>query len=258
MEFRDGSTKGQATAQTRKRAMSTVPDNAPGKTLPTHVWRNKDSALPCTPSGVEETDQKSGRVYAEVVTPSGDKNFVPKDELRTVAAWKKELKASAKKTSAPPKITAEDAARLDTWMTELAASAHGAGREEASGDWRFGSSDALVLHPNGFWHDFAGADGGCGALSLLAHLHGGEEAGARVAQAWLDEHAGMGRFAPGDAAEDEDATASLLDAENTAYIAALFARAAAGHFEPGGHGLFRRTPIRHRRHRSREPTALAA
>ena len=60
------------------------------------------------------TDGTPDKKGAWVVTPSGYKNFVPKDELLTVAAWKKELKASAKKASAPPKITAEDSARKST------------------------------------------------------------------------------------------------------------------------------------------------
>ena len=63
-----------------------------------HVWRAADADYPCTPTGVEQSDEniESGRVYAQVRTPEGGQNFVPKDQLVTVAAQKAETKAAAK------------------------------------------------------------------------------------------------------------------------------------------------------------------
>ncbi len=141
----------------------------------------------------ESTGRKTLLGPAALGAYSVEQFYVPQDELITLAAWKKEQAEAAQRV---PKLTAADLARLDSWMTELAAQVQGAGREEASGDWRFGSNDALVIHPHGFWHNFAGGDSGHGALSLLAHLHGGEEAGTRVAVAWLAQHAGKGVLLP--------------------------------------------------------------
>ena len=46
----------------------------------THLWRTKSSDLPCTPTGVEQSDE-NGRIYAQVRTPEGDENYVPKEEI---------------------------------------------------------------------------------------------------------------------------------------------------------------------------------
>ncbi len=167
-------------------------------------------------------------------------------------------KASAKKASAPPKITAEDVARLDTWMTELAASVHGAGREEASGDWRFGSNDALVLHPTASgmislgWRRLRRAEPARASARWRGGRHPGRAGVARRSTP------AQGASLPATQAEDEDAAASLLDAENDGLHRCALRAGRAGHREPRGHGLFRRPPIRHRRHRGREPIALAA
>jgi putative DNA primase/helicase len=123
-------------------------------------------------------------------------------------------------------LSADDTARLDTWLCELAAQVHGDGREEASGDWRFGSDDSLILHPNGYWHDFAFGGGGHGALKLLAHLHGSDEAAVTAASAWLKQHANDGRFGRDFDPAEDDAKQSLVDAERTAFIKSLLARAA--------------------------------
>jgi hypothetical protein len=63
-----------------------------------HIWRSKGLDTPCTPTGVEQSDEnlENGRVYAQVRTPEGDENFVPKDELITVAAQKAEQNKAAK------------------------------------------------------------------------------------------------------------------------------------------------------------------
>jgi hypothetical protein len=46
-----------------------------------HFWRSQDYDWPCTPTGVEQRDDRDGRVYAFVVTPDGTEHVVPKDEL---------------------------------------------------------------------------------------------------------------------------------------------------------------------------------
>jgi hypothetical protein len=181
----------------------------------THLWRTQDGDFPCTPTGVEQSNEsiENGRVYAQVQPTKGKKSYVPKDQL-----FLRPTKAA--------QLSADDIARLDTFACELAAQVHGDGREEASGDWRFGRNDALVLHPNGYWHDFASGNGGHGAVKLLAHLHGSDEAAANVARAWLAQHAGDGRLGRDFDADEDDAKRSLVDAERTAYIKALWARAA--------------------------------
>jgi hypothetical protein len=181
----------------------------------THLWRSKGGDIPCTPTGVEQSNEpiESGRVYTQVQPIKGKKSFVPKDELILRPA-----KAA--------QLSAEDLARLDTWVCELAAQVHGGGREEASGDWRFGSNDALVIHPNSYWHDFSASVGGHGALKLLAHLHGGDTAAVNVARAWLAQHTGDGQFGRDFDADEEETEQSLVDAERTAFIRALWDRAA--------------------------------
>ena len=131
-----------------------------------------------------------------------------------------------KKYQTNPSLSATDLARLDTWTVEIAAQARGDGREEASGGWRFGRKGSLALHRNTAWYDFEASVGGCGALSLLVHFHGGEQVGADAARAWLNLHAGdgcLGRDGADDEARDE---AQLIDdTQHQAYIDALWARA---------------------------------
>ena len=181
----------------------------------THLWCGKGGDIPVTPSGLERSDEtiENGRVYAEVRPLKGKKSFVPKDEL---------ILRPAK--AAP--LSAADIARLDTWVCELAARVHGDGREEASGGWRFGNNDALVIHHSLYWHDFSASVGGHGALKLLAHLHGGDAAAVNVARAWLAQNAGDGRLGRDFESDEEETEQSLVDTERTAYIKALWARAA--------------------------------
>jgi putative DNA primase/helicase len=136
-------------------------------------------------------------------------------------------RAQGGRRAPPPQgLSAADVARLDTWTLELAAQVHGDGREEASGDWRFCADDHLVLHPGRYWHDFRASKGGHGALCLLAHLHGSAEAAANVARAWLAQHFGDGRLGRDAPSDDDEAKQSLVDAEQTAFIKALWPRAA--------------------------------
>jgi putative DNA primase/helicase len=107
-------------------------------------------------------------------------------------------------------------------MVEIATAERGAGREEASGDWRFGGNDGLVIHHNGYWHDFVAGKGGHGALSLFAHLRGDEQA---VARAWLAQHAGDGRLGRSDGSEEDEFAQSLIEAQAEAFIDSLWFRA---------------------------------
>ena len=132
-------------------------------------------------------------------------------------------KNGQKEQGDPPHLSATDLARLDSWLLEIAAQVHGPGREEASGNFRFGSNDSLAVHRNGYWHSFSAGKGGHSAKSLLTHLHGGAAAG--VARAWLAAHAGDGRLGRGEGAGDDETAQSLLDAEAEAFIDALWLRA---------------------------------
>lgn len=120
-----------------------------------------------------------------------------------------------------PRLSASDVARLDSWTLELAAQVRGDGREETSGGWRFGANDALIVHPNGYWHDFSADVSGHGALSLLAHLHGDDQAGVDVARTWLAQNPGDGRLGRDNAADEDDPERSILDAEAEAFIDAI-------------------------------------
>jgi len=70
----------------------------------THVWRAQDLDLPCRLTGREwpETD---GQVFVEI-TREGSVTSVPKDEIITFAAWKKEQSKATQKTHGPRAKTA--------------------------------------------------------------------------------------------------------------------------------------------------------
>jgi Protein of unknown function (DUF3631)/Toprim domain len=125
-------------------------------------------------------------------------------------------------------LSAEDTARLDTWLVEIAHKHFGEVRQEANGGWRAGDSQALVLHRNACWHDFRVGESGHGALSLLARLHhdNGETA-LKVARDWLTRHGGDGQLgrAVGDSGlgDEEDAEATAVDnAWRTAFVETLW------------------------------------
>jgi len=59
--------------------------------------------------------------------------------------------------SAAHGFSAEDVARIDSWILEIAAKQlGGVAPEEANGGWRVGDNRRLVIHRNGCWHDYVG------------------------------------------------------------------------------------------------------
>jgi hypothetical protein len=128
-------------------------------------------------------------------------------------------------------LSAEDTARLDTWLVEIADKHLGEVRPEASGGWRAGDSQALVIHRNACWHDFRVGETGHGGLSLLAHLHPDHaETALKAARDWLARHSGdgqLGRTGSDDGLGDERETeATAVDAAwRTAFVETLWGRA---------------------------------
>jgi hypothetical protein len=124
-------------------------------------------------------------------------------------------------------LSAEDTARLDTWLVEIADKYLGDVHQEANGGWRAGDSHALVLRRDACWHDFRPGETGHGGLSLLVHLHRDDaEASLKVARDWLARHSGDGQLGRGSdsalgAAGDAEATA-VDDAWRTAFVEALW------------------------------------
>jgi hypothetical protein len=104
-----------------------------GKDAYTHLWRTPGGDFPCTPTGVEKSDEsvESGRVYAQVRTPEGDENYVPKDEL------------ILRPTKAARGLSASEHARLDSYILTIAGEARGTPVSDSSGGWRFGGRGAL-------------------------------------------------------------------------------------------------------------------
>ena len=124
---------------------------------------------------------------------------------------------------AQPGLPAADVARLDTWSIEIAEAMLGAAQQQASGDYRIGANRALVIHPNGCWHDFSASKGGYGALELLVHLRGGIcQLALETAHEWLSTHECDGRLG-GVNGDDEGEGAD--DAQRVAYIETLWNRA---------------------------------
>jgi Protein of unknown function (DUF3631) len=125
-------------------------------------------------------------------------------------------------------LSAEDSARLDTWIVEIADKHIGDIHQEANGGWRFGASHALVLRRNACWHDFRLGESGHGALSLLAHLHHDDgETALKAAKDWLVRHNGDGQLGrPGSNSglgDEEDAEATTVDdAWRTALVETLW------------------------------------
>src|SRR5580693_5976111 len=117
--------------------------------------------------------------------------------------------------SASHGFSAEDEARIDSWIVEIAAKQlGGVAPEEANGEWRVGDNRRLVIHRNGCWHDYVDEKTGHGALSLLAYLHHDDaEAALEAAQAWLAQHKGDGQLgrANGDGEDEEEAEAIAAD-----------------------------------------------
>jgi hypothetical protein len=117
-----------------------------------------------------------------------------------------------------PHLSAEDVARLDTWLPEIAERYLGKVQLEANGDYRVGGNRGLVIHPNGVWHNFAAVKSSHGALQLLTHLGGGPE----EALSWLAEHEGDGRLGRVTGDTEEAAKKAKVDAYKTAFIKELW------------------------------------
>ena len=61
--------------------------------------------------------------------------------------------------SAAHGFSAEDVARIDSWIVEIAAKQlGGVAPEEANAEWRVGNNRRLVIHRNGCWHDYVDED----------------------------------------------------------------------------------------------------
>jgi hypothetical protein len=127
--------------------------------------------------------------------------------------------------SARSGLSAADVERLETWIVDLAEKLRGPASKDAVG-YRVGDSRAIAIHRNGCWHDFTADKSGHGALSLLVHLHQGDEQAAfETAKDWLAGHGGDGRLGRASGVdEDEDGAEAEAtdDAWRTAHIETLW------------------------------------
>jgi hypothetical protein len=190
--------------------------NGPSEQDFTHIWHAHDGDIPCTPTGAKG-EIRDGVTWIPITSPILEgMTYANRDELV--------LRPPKRAKAAPQPLSAADLSRLDSWALELVTAVKGAGREEASGDWRFGANDALLLGRSGRWYDFSASRGGFGAQSLLEFLHG--DKALEIAQAWLAQHAGDGRLGRDDGSdEDDDAQQTLADIEHQAFIDGLLERA---------------------------------
>jgi hypothetical protein len=122
-------------------------------------------------------------------------------------------------------LSAAEAARLDTWMVDIAIAVRGEAKALGNGDWRIGANGALVIHADRSFHDFSASQHSRGALGLLKFLHAVDSNQAlERAQAWLKTHAGDGRLgrdgSPGAEADGDD----LDQVERSAMVAAMWER----------------------------------
>ena len=83
-------------------------------------------------------------------------------------------------------LSAAEAARLDTWLVEIATGVRGEAKALGNGDWRVGANGALVIHADRSFHDFSAGQHGRDALGLFNFLHSVDFSQAlERAQAWL-------------------------------------------------------------------------
>ena len=115
-------------------------------------------------------------------------------------------------------LSAAEHARLDSYMVAIATEARGNPQNIGSGEWRFGHSGGLCLHPDGQFHDFTAGRHGHGAYELLRYLHPDVDAVA-FARDLLARHSGMGSFVPSEDTREDEAVEDEI--ERTAYIAGL-------------------------------------
>jgi putative DNA primase/helicase len=132
--------------------------------------------------------------------------------------------AAKGRTSPSDGFIATDAARLNTWMVEIASEARGLARPVGIRQWRVGANGALLVHPDASFHDFSVNAHGYGAIDLIRLLQGSDAEGAvRWGRDWLASHAGDGRLGRGGVQQEDEA--EILDAvERLAMIEAMWDR----------------------------------
>jgi hypothetical protein len=122
--------------------------------------------------------------------------------------------------------SAAEVERLDTFMPEIAGRYVGHLHEEAGGGFRAGENRAVVINPNGSFHDFRDNAHGYGGISLIAHLAGVDDAAAEKSAAeWLSQHAGNGSLSIDDVAEDAAQVRRDEDISRQAFINRLWTEA---------------------------------
>ena len=124
------------------------------------------------------------------------------------------------------KFSAEEHARLDSYMLIIAGEARGHHKHDGSGKHTFGSKGAYCVYADGQYHDFSSSGPtahGHGALAQIRHLYPDVDSVA-WARAFLAAHPGAGDFVPG--ADTNTKGSAEEDAERLAYITALYAGAA--------------------------------
>lgn len=182
---------------------------------PTHIWKSQHYDWPCALTGKDWHDEATGQDFVEVVTDDGNIRPIPKAQL--VPHPGKRAKKAAPRVSLSP----AEVERLISWMLTIADETLGNQHEEGDGSFRFGENRALVIHPGGFFHNFAAGRGGTGGVELLAMLHGlSVDAAVGKARDWLCLHEGAGNL-KGES-EDQEARQASGDAERSAFIHGLW------------------------------------
>jgi hypothetical protein len=125
-------------------------------------------------------------------------------------------------------ISADDYARLRTWILEIAeALLPGTQRQDRGGDWRFSHAGGLsIAKRSGVWFSHAEGKGGYSAVGLIALLRPCDWAEAEQwAAAWLANHPGTGSCDAGD--DDDDASQAAREANSARAKEIIQAMAAA-------------------------------
>jgi Protein of unknown function (DUF3631) len=124
------------------------------------------------------------------------------------------------------KLSAEEHARLDSYMLIIAGEARGHHKHDGSGKHTFGSKGAHCVYADGQYHDFSSSGPtahGHGALAQIRHLYSDVDS-VEWARAFLATHPGAGDFVPG--ADTNTKGSAEEDAERVAYLNALYEGAA--------------------------------
>ena len=123
------------------------------------------------------------------------------------------------------KLSAEEHARLDSFMLIIAGEARGHHKHDGSGKHTFGSKGAHCVYADGQYHDFSSSGPtahGHGALAQIRHLYPDVDS-VEWARAFLAAHPGTGDFVP--SADTNTKGSAEEDAERLAYLTALYAGA---------------------------------